>query len=122
MRYSSNARRKSYRGAKPQSRLAAPSLTSTGQESTIACRLLSVRHVMRASGNACCTTSQISFAVGLNAVTLYAVRDSFPRGVDASVSSPSMASGIAMNGMRVSGRTKHAYGSPRAAAWIISGA
>ena len=60
--------------------------------------------------------SQISFAVGLKAVTLYAVRDSFSRGVEASLSSPSIASGIAMNGMRVSGRTKQAYGSPRAAA------
>ena len=34
----------------------------------------------------------------------------------------STASGIAMNGMRVSGRTKQAYGTPCAAAWNISGA
>ena len=31
-------------------------------------------------------------------------------------------SGIAMNGIRASGATKHAYGLPCAAAWIISGA
>ena len=33
-----------------------------------------------------------------------------------------IASGMAMNGIRVSGRTKHAYGFPCAAAWSISGA
>ena len=38
----------------------------------------------------------------------YAVRVSRVRGAAASASSASMASGIAMNGMRVSGRTKQA--------------
>src|SRR4030095_16435862 len=122
IRYWSNAPRKAYRGAKPQSRRAAASFTSAGHESTIAWRFRSISHVIRALGNASTTTSQISRAVGLKAVTLYAVRDSFSRGVDASLISASIASGMAMNGMRVSGLTKHAYGSPRAAAWIISGA
>jgi hypothetical protein len=49
------------------------------------------------------------------------VRVSRSRGAAASRISASTPSGI-MNGMRVSGRTKHAHGSPFAAAWIISGA
>ena len=57
-----------------------------------------------------------SAADRLNALTLYAVRDSFSTGACDSVISASIASGIAMNGIVVSGRTKHAYGSPRAAA------
>src|SRR4029453_2047839 len=111
IRFWSNALRKSYRGAKAQSRRAAASFTSAGHESTIAWRFLSISHVIRALGNASATTSQISRAVGLKAVTLYAVRDSFPSGVDASLIRPSIASGMAMKGMRVSGLTKQAYGS-----------
>ena len=53
---------------------------------------------------------------------LYTVRDSFARGASIKRKMASTASGIAMNGMRASGRTKHAYGLPSAAAWIISGA
>ena len=41
IRYSRNAVWKSYRGAKPQSFLAAESSTSAGQESTMPCRLVS---------------------------------------------------------------------------------
>jgi hypothetical protein len=44
------------------------------------------------------------------------VRDSRSRGAAASFIRASDASGIAMNGIVVSGRTKHSYGSPRAAA------
>ena len=77
---------------------------------------------MCASGNDRTTTARISSADGLNALTLYAVRVSRSAGTDARSISASTPSGIAMNGMRVSGRTKHAYGSPFAAACIISGA
>jgi hypothetical protein len=47
---------------------------------------------------------------------------SFVESAEASWSVAWIASGMVMNGMRVSGRTKHAYGRPAAAAWIISGA
>ena len=60
--------------------------------------------------------TSVSAADGLNAATLYAVRVSDCRGACPSVSSASTASGIAMNGMVVSGRTKQAYGSFLAAA------
>src|SRR4030095_10687963 len=112
MRYFSNAELKSYTGANPQSRRAAPSSTSSGQESTILCRFSSVPHPTTAPGKAAITASWICWAVGLNAVRLYAVRVSRSRGALARSRSAEIASGIAMNGMRVSGRTKHVYGSP----------
>src|SRR4051812_48143174 len=116
MRYSSNAREKSCAGLKPQSARAVLSSTSAGHESTMAWRFGSTAKVIAALGNAFSTTARMSSADRLNAATLYAVRVSFPTGAADSVSSASIASGIAMNGIVVSGRTKHAYGSPRAAA------
>ena len=71
---------------------------------------------MFARGNAATTTSRMSPAEGLKAVTLYAVRVSAWRGAAASASNASMPSGIAMNGIVVSGRTKQSYGSCCAAA------
>ena len=78
--------------------------------------------MIAAVGNAACTIASTSPADGANAADVVHRRVSFSRGAAASRSTASTASGIAMNGMRVSGRTKHAYGSPCAAAWIISGA
>ena len=111
-----------YRGAWPQSRRAAASSTSAGQLSTIACRFSSTAVVSFAPGNAARTIASTSPAVGANAPMLYTVRVSRSRGAAASRRIASTASGMAMNGMPVSGHTKQAYGFPSAAAWIISGA
>ncbi len=61
-----------------------------------------------ASGNARSAEARISSADGLNARTLYADADNRCGSATDSFSSASIASGIAMNGIRVSGRTKHA--------------
>src|SRR4029077_14423886 len=122
IKYSLNARPKSYRGEKFQSLRAAESSTSAGHVSTIAWRLTSTLNEMSAAGNDSRTTSRISSADGLKAPTLYAVRRSLERSAAASVSSASTPSGIAMNGMRGAGRTKHEYESACAAAGTISGA
>src|SRR5207247_7764374 len=105
-----------YSGTNPQSVRAAESSTSAGHESTIRWRFSSTLYVIAAPGNALATTSRIAAADGLNARRLYAVRVSRLPGAAASVNRASTASGIAMNGIVVSGRTKQAYGSPFAAA------
>ena len=58
-------------------------------------------------GNAPRTIASTSPADGANAPTLYTVRVRFPRGASTNRRMLSTASGMAMNGMRVSGRTKH---------------
>ena len=82
MRYSRNARSKSYSGEKPQSVRAAESSTSASQESTIPCRFWSILYVICAFGNAGRTTSRISAANWLHAPTLQAVRVSRSQGTD----------------------------------------
>ncbi|MEZ5419632.1 MAG: hypothetical protein R2708_20125 [Vicinamibacterales bacterium] len=84
------------------------SSTSAGQESTMPWRFTSVAQPMAAPGNAASTMSWISWAVGANAPTLYAVLVSASRGTAASRSRAFTPSGIAMNGMRVSGAHKQA--------------
>ena len=70
IRYSRNAPSKSYFGAKPQSRRAALSSTSSGQESTMPWRFVSTWNVTSARGNARSTSVRISSAVGANAPRL----------------------------------------------------
>ena len=82
----------------------------------MACRLASTAVEIAAWGNAACTVLRTSSAVGANAPMLYTERLSRSAGAVISLNTASTASGIAMNGIRVSGRTKHAYGSPFAAA------
>src|SRR5919197_2394219 len=101
IKYSWNARSKSYVGAKPQSARAAESSTSAGHESTMPCRFGSTLNPIDACGNAATTTSRIADAERLNALRLYVVRVSRLRGADARASSASTASGIAMNGIVV---------------------
>src|SRR5438128_1564724 len=73
IRYSRNARAKSSRGLKSQSRRAAESSTSSGQVSTMLCRFLSTSYLIEAEGNARRASWRTSSAVGANARTLYAV-------------------------------------------------
>ena len=74
------------------------------------CRLRSFSQVICALGNARRTSARICSAEALNPERLYEVRVRRSFGADASVSSALMPSGIAMNGIVVSGLTKHPYG------------
>ena len=104
-------------GANPQSARAAESSTSAGHESTMPCRLMSVFHVICASGNARSTSCVNLFRRRVERREVVGrARQSIARRGRQRRAARATPSGMAMNGMRVSGRTKHAYGSPLAAA------
>ena len=64
--------------------------------------------MITADGNAFRTTASTSPALGANAPMLYTVRLSCAFGQFTNFQMASTASGIAMNGIRASGRTKQA--------------
>jgi hypothetical protein len=66
------------------------------------------RKLISAPGKSSRVRARSSPAEGLKLVTLYVCAVSDPRGAACSRVSASMASGMAMNGIRVSSRTKHA--------------